>query len=306
MIQKGKKFNWQDNYKGANTEPKRWRYKGEEWDSLPQREKFHDILYLPSMAYSHNKPHPSLISYISSGIKSMDESFKYVKPFPIMNHLVQTQFKESKGYIDLEGVHNSIDVVCRTYSSLKELSGVPYPLSEWKDVDVVDESDSDRCTSYYPKDSNDNQLDHYIGKGVLLEDYCDSDNDPYETAGGFRNWKALKGIEVKYYLNSDLTINVRFDSNCLIDHYNNNIAGLSTGGGTTRYKIGDRVERRSATNQDVNVMGIFRWRGEDFPNAKIETKATKLFSKNIEKCLTEFQPELLDAHLTIYNKPNIN
>ena len=84
-----------------------------------------------------------------------------------------------------------------------------------------------------------------IAIGVLDEDYDDGDPDPYMTAGGYRSWKATKGTVVKYYLNSDLSVTVKFDSNCIVDHYNNNFGGVSTGGGTTNYKIGERVETRS-------------------------------------------------------------
>ena len=84
-----------------------------------------------------------------------------------------------------------------------------------------------------------------IAIGNLDEDFDDSDNDPYETPGGYRHWKALTGASVKYFLNDDLTVRAVFPSNCIVDHYNNNVAGLSTGGGTTKYQIGQRIESRS-------------------------------------------------------------
>lgn len=86
---------------------------------------------------------------------------------------------------------------------------------------------------------------NFIGWGKLTEDYEDSDPDPYETAGGYRSWKATKGAIVHYYMNSDLSVTAKFPSNCMVDHYNNNFFGVSTGGGHRTYEIGQRVEYRS-------------------------------------------------------------
>lgn len=124
--------------------------------------------------------------------------------------------------------------------------------------------------------------------GELLEDYDDSDPDPYQTAGGYRSWKALKGTRVEYSLNRDLSVSACFESNCLVDHYNNNICGVSTGGGTTNYKPGERVAKRSAQL------------GREFLDSgwkKTEFKA-KVLAIDAEKALKmcgEYHPEFIGA-----------
>ena len=93
--------------------------------------------------------------------------------------------------------------------------------------------------------TSENQDTNIFASGYLTEDYRDSDPDPYETAGGYRTWVAEKGTKVYYSLDSQNMVNVTFDSNCIVDHYNNNFFGVSTGGGTTKYEIGERVEKRN-------------------------------------------------------------
>jgi hypothetical protein len=98
----------------------------------------------------------------------------------------------------------------------------------------------------YP-DMNPNFKKDIIAVGELTEDYEDGDSDPYPTAGGYRQWKALKGTRVVYIMNTNLSVHACFLSNCMVDHYNNNFAGVSTGGGTTNYKIGERTALRGLT-----------------------------------------------------------
>jgi len=142
-----------------------------------------------------------------------------------------------------------------------------------------------------PKNFGDGAVDaraeseeHLIGVGVLNADYADGDADPYETAGGYRSWIAPKGTVVKYYLNANLSIRAEFDSNCVTDHYNNNFFGVSTGGGTTEYKLGERVEKRSVTlGREAFDKG---WKA-----AKIDAKAVKIDYAKAKALCAEFVPE---------------
>ena len=132
-------------------------------------------------------------------------------------------------------------------------------------------------------------LDNIIGYVELTEDFKDEDNDPYETAGGYRIWKALKGTIASIHLNKDLSATLKFDSNCMVDHYNNNYAGVSTGGGTTEYQIGERVAKRCI---QVDTKGLF---SKNWTKMPIKTKAISVCKNNIDKLLKEYQPELYES-----------
>jgi hypothetical protein len=81
--------------------------------------------------------------------------------------------------------------------------------------------------------------------GRLLVDTNTSDSDCYETAGGYRSFIGKAGTPVYFALNGDNSIVIMFDSSCMVDHYNNNFFGNKTGGGTSNYKEGERVEVRT-------------------------------------------------------------
>lgn len=121
-----------------------------------------------------------------------------------------------------------------------------------------------------------------IGVGVLDEDYNDGDPDPYETAGGYRSWTALKGTEVKYYLNNDLSVTAKFKSNCVVDHYNNNICGNSTGGGTTTYSIGERVQIRCFSNMGREFLDK-SWKTINFKSSVTHLDIIKIRKQIVEK-----------------------
>lgn len=122
--------------------------------------------------------------------------------------------------------------------------------------------------------------------GELLEDYDDSDKDPYETAGGYRGWKALKGTKVEYHLNPDLSVSATFESNCLVDHYNNNFFGNSTGGGTTNYKIGERTGKRTA------LLGR-EFLDSGWKKAIIKAKVVAIDADKALKLCGEYHPEFI-------------
>lgn len=84
-----------------------------------------------------------------------------------------------------------------------------------------------------------------IGYGTLTEEYKSSDNDPYETAGGYRKYVAEAGTKVSFILDDYNRLYAFIKSSLIIDHYNNNFYGVSTGGGTKVYNVGEFIVNRS-------------------------------------------------------------
>lgn len=82
-----------------------------------------------------------------------------------------------------------------------------------------------------------------------------SDNDCYETAGGYRGYKSAENpiVYLKYAHNG---IYLVFDSSLMVDHYNNNFFGVSTGNGTTKYKEGENVITRSIATNSFDVSEV--------------------------------------------------
>lgn len=174
-----------------------------------------------------------LLPIIAKGIKNGVEKLRWFGTSHVweaMDWLVMERAKQIDGEIHLEYLHNAVKDVARIYEMARFfLHLAPRNFGE-SAVDARAESE-----------------ENLIAVGVLNADYKDADPDPYETAGGYRSWIATKGTEVRYYMNADLSIRLVFDSNCVVDHYNNNFCGVSTGGGTRNYEIGERVEKRSVT-----------------------------------------------------------
>jgi hypothetical protein len=71
-----------------------------------------------------------------------------------------------------------------------------------------------------------------------------SDRDCYETAGGYRAYKS-SDAPIVYISTSHYGFVLHVESSLVTDHYNNNVGGLSTGGGTTSYKEGEAVFKRT-------------------------------------------------------------
>ena len=71
-----------------------------------------------------------------------------------------------------------------------------------------------------------------------------SDRDCYETAGGYRAYKS-SDAPIVYISTSHYGFVLHVESSLMVDHYNNNVGGLSTGGGTTSYKEGEAVFKRT-------------------------------------------------------------
>lgn len=227
------------------------------------KNELHNLLFYPKAE--------NLVGYIAEGIKRKDPSFQFFnkrESWSVLNHIVQTQFNQSFGSINLGYVLKAIEEVGQTYEYLKYLK-------EYGEFIGFEESEESE--------------ENIIGYVELTEDFIDGDSDPYQTAGGYRSWKALKGTKASIHLNKDLSATLKFDSNCTIDHYNNNFAGVSTGGGTTKYEIGQRVEKRSV---QVDTKGIFQ---ENWTKMPIETKPISVCKNNIDRLLKEYQPELYEV-----------
>lgn len=130
----------------------------------------------------------------------------------------------------------------------------------------------------YPDDSE------VFAIGVLDQDYEDGDPDCYQTAGGYRVWKALAGSKVEYKMNADLSVRAVFESNCVKDHYNNNFFGSSTGGGTTQYKTGERVEKRSVIMRREFI-------DYDWSKPKFKATITEIDIEKARRLVVKFIPE---------------
>lgn len=174
-----------------------------------------------------------LLALIADGIKSGDDELRWFSTaksaiFNAIDYIVQNFHTTNSGRVTIGMLYDALEKVAKIYEMMQFFSHLrPKNFMKEEQLGSVDSEGT------------------LIAIGVLNEDYKDGDSDPYQTAGGYRAWIAKKGTEVRYYLNNDLSIRLEFDSNCIVDHYNNNFAGVSTGGGTTRYELGERVEKRS-------------------------------------------------------------
>jgi len=210
----------------------------------------------------------NLLSIIAKGIQDGVEKLRWFGSFEshvfeAMDWLVMERAKQIDGEIHLQYLYNAVKEVAKIY----EMAEFIFRMKAEKLIHA-DATSEERL----------------VAVGVLDEDYKDADPDPYETAGGYRSWVATKGTIVRYYLNADLTFTAKFDSNCVVDHYNNNFFGVSTGNGTTKYELGERVETRSVTLGRVAF---------DKGWSKTEFKATpkKIDLPKLKRLASELVPE---------------
>ncbi len=213
-----------------------------------------------------------LISVIAEGIRENEESLQFFGSyeghvFEAMDYIIDKYHEINSGRITTSMMFKAIEKVAKIYEMAK--------LFERLEVRQDGSFKNITCTS---------EEKTLFAVGVLDEDYKDGDPDPYETAGGYRSWIAKAGTPVFYYMNADLSVRAVFDSNCVIDHYNNNFFGVSTGNGTTNYQIGERIEKRSVRLERVFIDPT--WTKTDF-------KATvkKIDIKKAQNLCAEFVPE---------------
>lgn len=254
-----KEISWRDEYLNINEREDTWN--------------LHDQLFLV-------KP-IELVEYFAGAINAGDKSFRWLMSesdaWGVFDHIVKTQLPRSHGRVNLKALLDSVKDVIKTIGMIEHFIDLEKVLDQYKSYTVNDNSK------------------HIFAEGILNEDYYDDDKDPYVTAGGYRKWKATKGERCYYSLNRDLSIDISFNSNCMIDHYNNNIGGVSTGGGTTTYDEGDRVERRFVT-------GIGReFTYKNWKKCPIDATVTKLDYGHLTKLANDFQNALWSA---IKNKKN--
>jgi len=225
--------------------------------------KLDKFFFFPTLA--------TILPIIAEGIRNRaDKLFCFGsyegRIFDAMDYIVTRFHSAIDGEINLQYLHNAIKEVASVFDMANFISCM---------------SESNHGGAKNGKAESEPNL---IAVGVLNADYKDGDNDPYETAGGYRSWVALKGTVVKYYLDSNLTFRLVFDSNCVVDHYNNNFCGVSTGGGTTTYELGKRVEKRSVTlGREAFDKG---WR-----KAKIDASPTKIDYAKVKRLAAEFVPD---------------
>ena len=213
----------------------------------------------------------NLRAIIAEGIQSGDDQLRYFGEYEghvydAMDYVIQKFHETDSGRITTGMLFKALKEIARTYDMAKYFK---HNMANGMRGFTQAEANSEKTL---------------IAVGVFFADYVDGDNDPYTTAGGYRSWIAPKGTVVRYYLNADLTIRLEFDSNCVIDHYNNNIGGLSTGGGTTNYKLGERVEKRSVT---LGREAFYK----EWKKAKINATAQKVDLTKAKALCAEFVPE---------------
>jgi len=84
--------------------------------------------------------------------------------------------------------------------------------------------------------------------GTLAKDIDYVNSDPYPTAGGYKKGIARKGTPCKVFLSYSY-VGFRFEIKCdvsiIVDHYNNNFYGVSTGNGTRKFNEGERMENQT-------------------------------------------------------------
>jgi hypothetical protein len=237
--------------------------------------KLHKQLFYPSV--------DNVKGYIAGAIKNKNEDFQFFSSYDgdvwgAVSNIIRNCYNpnEDDGDINVNFLFNAVKEVaeiCERIRFVKHLSTTNKITYEQNGVMFLNTKHAD---------------DQFIGTGKLTADYEDGDADCYETAGGYRHFKALEGTTVTYRMNHDLTFRCSFDSNCVTDHYNNNIGGVSTGNGTTTYEVGKRVEKRGVTmgREAFNKS----WKKQLAPITPEMIDDVRM----IEIC-NEFQPELTDA-----------
>lgn len=173
---------------------------------------------------------PELRRLIAEGIQLGDQAMRFFGThksdiFHAMDYLFVNFFK-SEGRITTGMLFDAIEQIAGTYDMFKHLTCLA---SNYKELSVD-------CAS---EESN------LIGVGRMVEEYIGCDKDTQMTAGCYNNWIAPMGTLVKYYLNTDLSIQAVFEVSITLEHYNNNFYGVSTGNGDTTYEIGKNVTKRS-------------------------------------------------------------
>lgn len=142
---------------------------------------------------------------------------------------------------------------------------------------------------YYGKDlfdvfiKNSNHADvDIVGSGIILKEFDDFDNDCYATPGGYRQYKTSIGTKFNIEISNNNKLMFVYDTSLIVDHYNNNICGNPTGGGTTKYDIGKNLHKRCKFFELDNLepsIGMFQIEELDI------NKASTIALNNIHKII---------------------
>lgn len=94
-----------------------------------------------------------------------------------------------------------------------------------------------------------------FGVAVGSEVIHTSDNDCYETAGGYRTYESDEK-PIVYLAVSHYGIVLKVQSSLMVDHYNNNFFGNSTGNGTSKYEKGKNLCTRTILTRSYSVTEV--------------------------------------------------
>lgn len=192
----------------------------------------HKSLFFPKME--------NVIDYVAAAMKNGNKDFQFFGKhhvWPAVNNVIRNCYDKQcdSGKIHVDYLYEALEDVAEIVEKIKFFKGLnTYNRSWYEDKGI-------KLGSFIHAGGS----SEIVGNGVLAQTYKDSDNDCYETAGGYRNYVALEGTTFGVYLNRDLSFRCSLEMSCIEDHYNNNFYGVSTGNGTTAYEIGKRVETRS-------------------------------------------------------------
>lgn len=126
---------------------------------------------------------------------------------------------------------------------------------------------------------NCNLEDDFIASATTLKDINLSDNDCYETAGGYRHYLLKKGEKVYFKLDKTTAELIAvYNVSLITDHYNNNLFGVSTGNGTSQYEYGQNKKVKQVYLKTHDFLEI-----EDISELKIDIeKVKKITSEKIK------------------------
>lgn len=234
-------------------------------------DSLHSTLFFP-------KAH-EVIPYIAEAIKNKNDDFRSFGSYDghvwsAVNNIIRNCYNSSDddGRIHINHLFDAVKVAGEIFDRMKDIKFFATSNRSWYEGKGISFTYGDG-----------------VGSGVLQSDYEDGDSDCYMTPGGYREFIATSGTDVTIDLNHDLTFRCSFDSNCTEDHYNNNFYGVSTGNGTTKYELGERVERRGVTMEGELISYCKNTkRGADIKVREINV------SRLIELAY-EYQPELAEA-----------
>ena len=208
------------------------------------------------------------------------------RPTAVLDYLIENYYNAFKaenldGYCDKLHTRRLLETIEKALGLLKMVNFFERP----NYYGFYNQDEKGVCGKNPYRKGTSNNDNTVFAVGRLTENYDTSDADCYQTAGGYRCFTSYKNTPVYFSLESDNSITLSFDGDCTIDHYNNNFFGNSTGGGTTKYKEGERTEVRSI-HTNVQDLGKVL---EQYPMFKLHSmdieKGLRLATENKESML---------------------